>query len=369
MEVEPKPVRILLIDPDEDIARQLVNHFTRKGIAFHWLQDADSAAECIADTSFDAAIVAATEASISGHTLVIDQWLKPEIDLPIVLAVHPDLARLAAKSIERGLWRYILRPYELAEADSVLKDLENAREYAEIRDYGIASEAVAMQGLLGADYKHTIDQKAFSIRNWTNTLRTFIDTHQASEEVSNEVKKILKYIDSVVDNIQATHLEAPETLEEGTLIDTELQACVKLWTRSYAQVKTVFDLNCPDIRVKMPIQWLYASMEKLVNNAAKAMDRKGQLTITTYREGDIVHIIIADTGHGIPEFARERFLRQVIHRPPARKKSGTGAGALVARFIARRWGGDLKLDYTETGKGTRLRMALPILLNTPGVED
>jgi signal transduction histidine kinase len=97
--------------------------------------------------------------------------------------------------------------------------------------------------------------------------------------------------------------------------------------------------------------------EKLVHNALKAMDPVGCLTVRTVQVGDQVQVEISDTGAGLPAHAREGFLRRRIQ--PIAAEKGSGMGALMARLVARRLGGDLTLVATGP-TGTTLRLTLPI---------
>jgi len=67
---------------------------------------------------------------------------------------------------------------------------------------------------------------------------------------------------------------------------------------------------------------------------------------------------VADTGMGIPANEAER-----VFEPYVKLNSyfdGQGLGLTFARSIARRLGGDLVLDTTNTGKGARFVMTLPM---------
>jgi signal transduction histidine kinase len=145
------------------------------------------------------------------------------------------------------------------------------------------------------------------------------------------------------------------------LIDPELQKTVTRWCCDREDVGQIFKLQCPGVKVKIPPQWLKVAMEKLVNNALKAMPQGGRLTVSTERWGEMVHITIEDTGHGIPDFALPHFLKVTIRRPDGDRESGTGKGALIARFVARSYGGDLKLVHTGKDSGTKLLLTLPVL--------
>ena len=91
------------------------------------------------------------------------------------------------------------------------------------------------------------------------------------------------------------------------------------------------------------------------------MPNGGQLTVTTRLVGDYVKITIKDTGHGLSDFVRPYFLKRMV--PHRSGESGTGMGALIARFVALSHGGDLVLIDSRINQGTELCMTLPVVKN------
>jgi signal transduction histidine kinase len=107
----------------------------------------------------------------------------------------------------------------------------------------------------------------------------------------------------------------------------------------------------------------------LINNALKAMGDGGRLEVASEQDGESIFIHLTDTGPGIPVETRAYFLKQPVpHEVKAELgRKGTGVGVLIARLVFRRYGGELKLLWSEQGKGTTLRIILPrAQANAPG---
>jgi GAF domain-containing protein len=246
---------------------------------------------------------------------------------------------------------------------------EQYKELEEIRDDALATEAVAWLGLSAADWQHTINQKTFSIGVYTEALRRWLARNQTPPDLASVVLETLEGIEKVIDSIRTVPFidrgpaETPGEIEGETLIDLELQKTVTRWCSDREDIVQIFKPQCPGVKVKIPAQWLRVAMEKLINNALKAMPNGGQLMVSTERLGDTVHIFVEDTGYGIPEFALPYFLKVTVRRPEGSGGTGTGKGALIARFVARSYGGDLKLIHTGKDVGTKLLLTLPVLEN------
>jgi signal transduction histidine kinase len=101
---------------------------------------------------------------------------------------------------------------------------------------------------------------------------------------------------------------------------------------------------------------IYASEEdmlrvfmNLIENAYKAMEDQGTISIRTYREGKWACVTISDTGCGIPEENLER-----IWRPDFthwKSQTGTGLGLLICRKAVENFDGKISCE-SSVGKGT-----------------
>ncbi len=93
-------------------------------------------------------------------------------------------------------------------------------------------------------------------------------------------------------------------------------------------------------------------------NACDAMPKGGTLTVTTRHvppPADVVEVLIADTGVGIPK----EQLTKVLDPFFTTKEKGTGLGLSVVYGIIEHHGGTMTLDST-VGVGTTVTMRLPV---------
>lgn len=245
--------------------------------------------------------------------------------------------------------------------------IRNAISYDELKKaktHLVAAEAVAWLGLLGADWQHTIHQKTFSIDNYTSGLRQGLANYSLPSEAVSLIDTALEGIEGVVDKIR--NVEFTSKVPAGpidrrgaaTLVDEKLPQMIARWCAGRPNIVVDSSLNCSGVSVAIPGKWLEVAMEKLVHNALKAMPSGGQLTYRTYCSNDKVSITVKDSGRGIPDDVRHIFLKEIVKRQTG---EGTGMGALIARFIALVYGGDLLLVDSHPERGTELRMILPIV--------
>jgi two-component system NtrC family sensor kinase len=96
----------------------------------------------------------------------------------------------------------------------------------------------------------------------------------------------------------------------------------------------------------------------LVVNAGQAIEDEGSIIVRTAREGDDVHISVADTGRGIPPEVRGRIFAAGFTTKPIGE--GTGLGLSITREIVEDTHGGKIWFETESGKGTTFHVRIPI---------
>jgi two-component system sensor histidine kinase HydH len=94
----------------------------------------------------------------------------------------------------------------------------------------------------------------------------------------------------------------------------------------------------------------------LLLNAKQALPDGGTVTIEVRREGDTALLRVTDTGPGVPAELGERAFDAFVTTREA--VGALGLGLTVARLIARRHGGELVLEPSETGACFAARLPL-----------
>jgi signal transduction histidine kinase len=100
----------------------------------------------------------------------------------------------------------------------------------------------------------------------------------------------------------------------------------------------------------------------LVVNAAHAIERGGEIRVSTAQEGDRVRIEVADDGCGIPEEIRDRIFEPFFTTKPVGQ--GTGLGLSLSYAIVRKHRGTIEVR-SAPGAGTTFSIALPIAQPSP----
>ncbi|HEX6277732.1 MAG TPA: response regulator [Polyangiaceae bacterium] len=129
--------------------------------------------------------------------------------------------------------------------------------------------------------------------------------------------------------------------------------------RLKTRIRVVTEFGPPD-RLECYPGLLNQALLNLISNSIDAIDGEGCIRITTGADGDGYRIVVADTGHGVPEDIRARIVEPFFTTKPVGQ--GTGLGLSITDSIVRRHGGTLEFGDAEGG-GTVVTLRLP--LRTP----
>ena len=131
-----------------------------------------------------------------------------------------------------------------------------------------------------------------------------------------------------------------------------------------------------DLSVQLPAEELVAEIDRdrigqvvtnLVANAVKFTEPGGHVCIDLRRDGDRAVLAVADTGIGIPAEDSDRLFQRFFRARNATDAAipGTGLGLAICKGIVDAHGGDIAVE-SENGKGTTLRVSLPMTITTHG---
>jgi signal transduction histidine kinase len=98
----------------------------------------------------------------------------------------------------------------------------------------------------------------------------------------------------------------------------------------------------------------------LLTNSRDAMPQGGQLTVRARRQGEVVELVVEDTGCGIPP----EHLAKIQEPFFSTKPDGNGLGLAICRSIVWQMRGLLDIRSTP-GKGTHVAAVLPAYQSGP----
>ncbi len=118
--------------------------------------------------------------------------------------------------------------------------------------------------------------------------------------------------------------------------------------------------GCEELSIKTDRQKIKQALWNVTSNAVK-FTSKGQVDISLYTEGNLLHFKVSDSGIGIPEEMHEKVFERFIQANPTiqAQYGGMGIGLTIAKAYIELLKGSIKLESQEN-KGTVVTFAIPL---------
>jgi len=215
-----------------------------------------------------------------------------------------------------------------------------------------------------SNVSHELKTPLTAIVAFVETLEAgALDDRENSERFLEIIRKNAARMQNLIDDIlELSAIEAgnvgvkSEEIELSPLVNDVIMS---LAAKASSRGITVSNQVRPDTLVFVDPRRLEQMLNNLVDNAIK-FNRDGGIVTIGCEADTRTHILVKDTGEGIPaqhlERLFERFYR--VDRARSRDMGGTGLGLAIVKHLARAHGGEVRVS-SELGQGTTFEIDLP----------
>jgi two-component system, NtrC family, sensor kinase len=246
---------------------------------------------------------------------------------------------------------------------------------AELADV-VNQAKLATLGMLVAGVAHEINTPLGAINSNHDVLRRALNKLQdilADEVVDEhelaEVRRIVRALDSIL-RVNDIAVERMTTIVRSLRTFGRLDRARIDWADLHEGIDSTLAILAHETH-EVEIQRDYGEIPpvrchpdqlnqvwmNLIMNAVHAMSEGGTVRITTLQDDQDVHIIFADTGHGIAPDHLERIFDPGFTTKAGRV--GMGLGLLISRQVVEHHRGTITVE-SEVGSGTTFTIVLPI---------
>jgi two-component system sensor histidine kinase QseC len=165
---------------------------------------------------------------------------------------------------------------------------------------------------------------------------------------------------------RATAAQAPRKAEAVPLrevVEEALEDVLPLVRSRGQRVAVASDPPLADIHVRGERDKLITLARNLLENASRYAPEGSTLRVELKAEGRRARLSMVDPGPGIPPALRERVFES-YYRIPGSRGEGSGLGLAIVREITAQHGGTVEIGDGDAGRGTRISVRLPALVDT-----
>lgn len=236
--------------------------------------------------------------------------------------------------------------------------VESARDLQASQRDLIESEKLASLGEMAASMAH-------EIRNPLGTLTSSVGLLKDDRLLGGERSELIEIVEKEVNRlnhiVSDTLAFAHSRADRMRMLDIEpvVVEAIKLLAASHPgiAVEMQFAPDLPLIRAdEIQVQRI---VWNIFENAAAAMQERGELRIAVRHEGDRIEISFQDSGPGIPTEIRGQLFKPFF----STKEVGTGLGLSIVQRMVLDHGGYVDIDNRD-GTGACVRVQLPVAQRT-----
>jgi len=287
-------------------------------------------------------------------------WFLAEVILKPISRLLQSTTQLATMDIRQRLEVDANEPSETLELRKSFNKLLNRLE-----------ESLNIQCQFVADASHELRTPLTSIQGYTKLLLrrgSNIDANllgEALQTVSDESGRLIRLVSDLLQLARADAGQAIISQLEfidlrdvvGSVEDTVVMVAPE-------QIEVQFIMPQSPIMVNADADRLKQVFLNLSNNAIKATQAGGKVTVTVRSSGDQAIVRVIDTGIGIAPADQQRIFDRFYRVERSRTRSrlyggGSGLGLAIALTIIKAHGGSIDLE-SELNKGSTFTVRLPI---------
>jgi signal transduction histidine kinase len=359
-ESTPTGVRVLVVDDDVVICRQMAAGLASAGYQVVTANDGARALAQAEETPPDLAIVDLEMPGTNGLDVIrkLKLMFGPAVHI-VVMTGHDDEGS-HAEAFEAGTDDFVVKPTGMSELKRRLAAAtRNNRAFVEVR---VAKEAADRRMTYGAEASallaHDLNNGlAVSLANLQYLKEVLTLGEDEADALDTTVRSLRRMSSLVANFVDIARFEdaAVKPIVVPTKVHPVLESVLEVSASSLARSVTI-SIDCKtDLMARFDAALVERVLHNLVGNASRYCNQGGSIAVSARRwsDEDGVEIAVTNTGPPIPDEVRPQlFVKYVRGRGGKR-----GMGLYFCRLVAEAHGG--RIDYETTTVGPRFVVRLP----------
>jgi len=265
--------------------------------------------------------------------------------------------------IGEGLRELTVRAIYLEDVDNIvvlLSDESEAERVHEVRRDFVANISHELKTPIGA--LSLLSEAVLSAADEPESVVKFATRMQL------EAKRLTDLVQEIINLSRLQDSDPLQIATENSVAELINEAVDLVKTTSEAKGISVSAKDIPEVLVLGDSEQLIMAINNLLENAINYSPENTKVSVSVTINEDIVEIVVADQGIGIPEEAQDRIFERFYRVDPARSREtgGTGLGLSIVKHVASNHGGDVKV-WSSPNVGSSFALRLPIYTPNGGV--
>jgi signal transduction histidine kinase len=360
VESTPTGVRVLVVDDDVVICRQMAAGLASAGYQVVTAHDGERALSQAEETPPDLAIVDLEMPGTNGLDVIrrLKQLFGPAVHI-IVMTGHDDDSS-HKEAFEAGTDDFVVKPTGMSELKRRLSAAtRNHRAYVEVR---VAKEAADRRmaygaeasALLAHDLNNGLAVSLSNLQYLRDVLTLDTDQRDALDTSVRSLRRMSSLVANFVD-IARFEDAAVKPMVAVTQVYHVLESVLEVNASSLSRGVTIA-IDCePNLMARFDTALVERLLHNLVGNAVRYCNQGGLISVIArcWNDDGSIEIAVTNSGPQIPENIRPQLFGKYVRGGGGKR----GMGLYFCRLVAEAHGG--RIDYEASGIGPRFVVRLP----------
>jgi two-component system sensor histidine kinase SenX3 len=276
---------------------------------------------------------------------------------------HTGKIEIPRGPIGEGLRELTVRAIYLSDIDNIavlLSDESEAERVHEVRRDFVANISHELKTPIGALL--LLSEAVLSASDEPESVTKFATRMQL------EAKRLTDLVQEIINLSRLQDSDPLQIADENKIRDLITEAVDLVKTTSEAKGMTITVTGIPDVTVLGDGDQLIMAIHNLLENAINYSPNNTNVSVSSTVSDEIIEIVVADQGIGIPEAELERIFERFYRVDPARSREtgGTGLGLSIVKHVASKHGGEVKV-WSSPNVGSSFALRLPIYSTNGGI--
>lgn len=359
--VLPSSVRLLVVDDDIAICRQLAAGLAQAGFQVVTAHDAGGALEQASQTPPDVAIVDLGMPGVSGFDVIRHLKTLYGTSVHVIVLTGQDEESARAEAFDAGTDDYVLKPIGVAEIRRrISAALRAQRAFVHVRNEKEAAERRLVYGqeasaLLAHDLNNGLSVSLSNLSYLLDVIQGDPDTRDALAATLRSVRRMSGLVANFVD-IARFEDAAVKPMVARTKVGALLQSVIDVNASSITKNATL-EIDCsPALEGRFDGGLVERVLHNLFGNAMRYVNTGGRITLSAKRwlegEDNSVELAITNTGPQIPDNIRANLFGKYVQGKGGKR----GMGLYFCRLVAEAHGGRIECESSPDGPSFVLRL-------------
>ena len=359
--VLPGAVRLLVVDDDVSICRQLASGLANAGFQVVTAHDAGGALAQAAQTPPDVAIVDLGMPGVSGFDVIRQLKESYGAAVHVIVLTGQDDEASRSEAFDAGTDDYVLKPIGVAEVRRrVSAAIRNQRAYVQVRLEKEAAERRLVYGqeasaLLAHDLNNGL---SVSLSNLSYLLDVVTGDEDVNDALAATLRSVRRMSGLVANFVDISRFEDAAVKPMVTKVKVRglLQSVLDVNASSVKKGATL-QIDCtPELEARFDIGLVERVLHNLFGNAMRYVNAGGNIVLSATRwhenEDNSVELRVTNSGPQIPENIRANLFGKYVQGKGGKR----GMGLYFCRLVAEAHGGNISCEPREEGPSFVLRL-------------